>query len=202
MKISAFVSVLVASALAVVSGMTDKATGISFPSVFKGKDCVGVGCRKKGPIKVYSVAMYASGLKDRLASLSQSSKAAMTALRKGAGNDAPISFVLEMNFKVGAEKMASAIAEGVSPRYSGPASDVDKLKDLIFQGVSKKGAATKGTKFSFDCSSDGVTVGVDGNTQGSVPGAGMSSAFCGIYLDDNTVSPPLRKNCLANWCLP
>ena len=193
---------LVLTTLVSVMGMTDKATGISFPKVLKGLDICGVGCRKKGPIKVYSVGLYASGLKEKLSNLSQSSKVALAALQKGAGTDSPMSFLLEMNFKVGAEKMASAIAEGVEPRHTGDASEVAALKDLIFKGVSGKGAATKGTTFQFDCSNDGVGVSVDGKSQGSVGGSKLSSAFCNIYVDNDTVSPPLRKNCLSNWCLP
>eukprot|EP00814_Leptocylindrus_danicus_P014570 CAMPEP_0116014734 /NCGR_PEP_ID=MMETSP0321-20121206/6431_1 /TAXON_ID=163516 /ORGANISM="Leptocylindrus danicus var. danicus, Strain B650" /LENGTH=182 /DNA_ID=CAMNT_0003484397 /DNA_START=122 /DNA_END=670 /DNA_ORIENTATION=+ len=182
--------------------MTDKATGISFPSKLMGMPICGVGCRKKGPIKVYSVGMYASGLQDRLSALSASGAAALAALRKGAGVEDPTTFLLEMNFKVGAEKMASAIAEGVAPRHKGAASDVDELKDLIFNGVAKKGAATKGTTFQFDCTTSGVDVSVDGKKQGNVASAGLSSAFCDIYLDDKTVSPPLRKSCIEKFCMP
>ena len=188
--------------MSIAVAMKDSATGISFPKVLNGLDICGVGCRKKGPIKVYSVGMYASDLKERLSSLSRSSKSALDTLKAGAGTDTPMSFLLEMNFKVGAEKMASAIAEGVAPRHTGDAKEVEELKDLIFKGVAGKGAATKGTTFQFDCSSSGVDVKVDGKAQGSVGDSKLSSAFCGIYVDENTVSPPLRKNCLENWCLP
>lgn len=193
---------LVLAAVGTVAAMTDKATGISFPSQLMGMPICGVGCRKKGPIKVYSVGMYASGLQGRLSALSASGKSALAALRKGAGVDDSTTFLLEMNFKVGAEKMASAIAEGVAPRHKGDASEVDQLKDLIFNGVAKKGAATKGTTFQFDCTSSGVDVAVDGKKQGGVSSSGLSSAFCDIYLDDKTVSPPLRKSCIEKFCLP
>lgn len=202
MKIQNLLGLLIASVISVAIAMKDSATGISFPKALNGLDICGVGCRKKGPIKVYSVGLYASGLKERLTSLSKSSKSTLDALKSGAGTDTPMSFLLEMNFKVGAEKMASAIAEGVAPRHKGDATEVEALKDLIFKGVAGKGAATKGTTFQFDCSSSGIGVKVDGKAQGNVGGSKLSSAFCGIYIDDKTVSPPLRKNCLENWCLP
>lgn len=108
----------------------------------------------------------------------------------------------KMNFKVGAEKMASAIAESVAPRHS-VSSDVDDLKGLIFSGVSEKGAAVKGTVLQFDCSPEnGVGVSVDGKEQGSVASSGLAKAFCRVYLDDDCVSKPLRESILENCCAP
>jgi hypothetical protein len=107
-----------------------------------------------------------------------------------------------MNFKVGAEKMASAIAESVAPRHS-VASEVDDLKGLIFSGVSKKGAAVKGTVLQFDCSPEnGVGVSVDGKEQGNVASTELAKAFCRVYLDDNCVSKPMRESILENCCAP
>jgi len=180
--------------------MTDKATGITFAPKKNGLEIFGVGVRKKGPIKVYSVAMYGtSALKDSLASFSRSDKKALTCLKDGA-RGASTSFLLQMSFKVGAEKMASAIAESVAPRHKGGASEVDELKELIFNGVSAKGAAVKGTTFEFDCSDKGVAVSVDGKAQGSVSSPGLAKAFCDVYLDDKCVSPALRDCILDNCC--
>lgn len=107
-----------------------------------------------------------------------------------------------MNFKVGAEKMASAIAESVAPRHS-VASEVDDLKGLIFAGVSEKGAAIKGTVLQFDCCPEnGVGVSVDGKDQGNVTSSGLAKAFCRVYLDDNCVSKPLRDSILEHCCAP
>jgi hypothetical protein len=96
--------------------------------------------------------------------------------------------------------MASAIAESVSPRHTGSASEVNDLKSLIFHGVEAKGAASKGTTFQFDCSDSGVAVTVDGKSQGAVDSATLSSAFCDVYLDDKCVSPALRQSCVDNCC--
>ena len=188
-----------------VLGMSDKATGITFADKSNGLGIFGVGVRKKGPIKVYSVGMYSSDdFKDTLKEVSRAAdkgKKASAALQNGA-HENPTSFVLHMNFKVGAEKMASAIAESVEPRHS-DSSDVNNLKGLIFKGVSGKGAASKGTILQFDCSPEtGVDVSVDGKEQGNVPSPALAKAFCDVYLDDKCVSPALRENILENCCSP
>lgn len=194
-----------ANLINVDASMTDKATGITFAPKVNDLDVHGVGVRKKGPIKVYSVGMYTSAsLKEKLATLSKTTDKlkALAELRSGAGSERPVTFMLEMSFKIGAEKMASAIAESVAPRHKGSPKDVDELKSMIFNGVDAKGGtATKGTKFQFDCDNSGVSVCVDGKSQGSVSSPSLSSAFCDVYLDDKTVSSALRENCLNNWCL-
>ena len=187
--------------------MTDKATGISFVDKMKEDlTAFGVGVRKKGPIKVYAVGMYCTEtVKESLSAISRAAdakgKEAIALLRKGAKEN-PTTFLLQMNFKVGAEKMASAIAESVSPRHSDE-SEVEDLKALIFKGVSEKGAAVKGTKIQFDCDPEaGVDVSVDGKEQGNVPSGGLAAAFCDVYLDDKCVSQQLKESCLDNCCSP
>jgi Chalcone isomerase-like len=148
-----------------------------------------------------------SALKDRLAAFRQSDPEAKACLRQGALSQAEehagkCSFELEMSFKVGAEKMASAIAESVAPRHQGDKQEVQKLKDLIFNGVSQKGAAVKGTKFQFDCTPHGIDVSVDGKNQGTVPSSGLAKAFCDVYLDDHCVSPALKSSILEYCCAP
>lgn len=190
-------SLLVVSTVA----MKDGATGIPFDSTSKGLSIFGVGVRRKGPIKVYSVGMYGSeNVQEELSTLSKSEskgKNAIATLRKGASEN-PSAFVIKMNFKVGAEKMASAIADSITPRHSS-ASEVSELKDLIFEGVSEKGAAVKGTVIQFDCS-NGVEVTVDGKETGKVESPGLAKALCDVYLDDKSVSPKLRESILENCC--
>jgi len=180
------------------TAMKDGATGIAFDSSKNGLNIFGVGVRRKGPIKVYSVGMYGSeNVQEELATISKADKKAVDALRKGASEN-PSAFVLKMNFKVGAEKMASAIADSVSPRHSS-SSEVSELKDLIFEGVSDKGAAVKGTVIEFDCS-DGVEVTVDGTSKGKVESTGLAKALCDVYLDDKSVSPKLKESIIENCC--
>jgi hypothetical protein len=77
--------------------MTDKTTGISFASKVRDLDLFGVGVRKKGPIKVYSVGMYCSDvLRESLSTISRTAdkgKEALSALCNGAEEN-PTSFVL------------------------------------------------------------------------------------------------------------
>jgi hypothetical protein len=184
-----------------VSAMKDAATGIPFDSKSNALSLFGVGVRRKGPIKVYSVGMYCSdNVQEDLSSISRKDKKAIAALRNGASSN-PTTFVLKMNFKVGAEKMASAIADSISPRHSSD-SEVSQLKDLIFEGVSGKGAAVKGTVLEFDCTDGGVEVKVDGKGYGKVPSDALGKAFRDVYLDDKCVSPKLRENILENCCAP
>jgi hypothetical protein len=184
------------------ANLTDKATGIKFAPTFKDLTLFGVGVRKKGPIKVYSVGMYCSeSLKEKLSTMSKSGKEALQTLRNGA-KETPTTFLLEMNFKVGAEKMANAIAESVTPRYKGKSSDVDDLKSLITTGVGANGSVGKGNKLRFDCLGDAVAVAVDGKDQGKVSSKGLSEAMCDVYLDDKCVSPTMRESCLNECCMP
>jgi accessory colonization factor AcfC len=193
------------------SGMVDPATGITFPSQKNGLEIFGVGVRKKGPIKIYSVACYGNKtVKEVLSSVSRSKtseKDAYTAFQNSIlqqSTGSTTSFVLQMAMKVGAAKMASAIADSVSPRHkSGNPKDVEQLKDLIFQGVSNNGdgSATKGTTFQFDCHSHtGMDVMVNNRHIGTVSSPTLSNAFCSVYCDSECVSPALRKSCIEHCC--
>jgi len=141
-----------------------------------------------------------SALRDKLAAFGKADPKAAACLQEGAHEEGS-SFLLEMSFKVGAEKMASAIAESVAPRHRGDPDEVETLKSLIFNGVAEKGA-TKGTRFQFDCSAGGIDVAVDGKAQGSVPSSGLARAFCDVYLDDKCVSPALKSSILEHCCAP
>lgn len=186
---------------AAAAALVDAATKISFDDNLGGLQLCGVGCRKKGPIKVYSVGMYTDeAAKGSVASLSKSNKSgALNTLRNSLKSSKVTTFLLKMNFKVGAEKMADAIAESVDPRTSDKGA-VDTLKKLILDGVAAKGAATPGTELQFDCLSDGgsVKVSVDGKEVGSAPG--LCTAFCDVFLDDNGVSPAFRDSVVENCC--
>jgi hypothetical protein len=200
---------LLANVGIVVAALKDKATGIAFaPRLVntneqQSLEIFGVGVRKKGPIKVYSVGMYGSAaLKEKLQEirLSANEKGARQTLRDGAKTASCTTFVLEMSFKVGADKMAKAIADSVGGRYTNK-DEVTALQTLIAKSVAKKGAATVGTKIQFNCGEDGVEVAVDGQVQGRVGGRALAAAMCDVYLDDNCVSPALRKNILETNCM-
>merc|ERR1712194_280183 len=143
----------------------------------------------------YSVGMYSDAeAKSRVASISKSDKSgALSTLRNSLKSSKQTTFLLKMNLKVEAKKMASSIADGVNPRASDKAA-VEKLKKLILDGVASKGAATPGTILQFDCSVEGVKVSVDGSEIGTAPG--LTQAFCDVYLDDKSVSPAFRDSCV------
>jgi hypothetical protein len=147
------------------------------------------------------VGMYSGDeAKESIASIPKSDKdTALSTLCNliTATSETTTTFLLKMNFKVGAEKMADAIAESVNPRASNKAQ-VETLKKLILDGVAAKGAATPGTTLQFDCSDEGVRVSVDGKEIGTAPG--LKKAFCEVYLDDKCVSPALRNSCVENCC--
>jgi hypothetical protein len=176
------------------------ATSVVFqPKLDDGLYLVGAGVRKKSVVKVYAVALYGSA--------SVLNAVAPTTLRSVARTfdaSTPItSFILEMTYSAGAEKIGGAIAESVKPRYNGPAADVSVLEALIVEGVNKKGGqATKGTIFRFDCSVEGVAVSVDGSMQGTAKFDGMGSAFVDVFLDDDAVSPTLVSSCMDTWSNP
>jgi hypothetical protein len=75
---------------------------------------------------------------------------------------------------------------------------VNDLKEKIFNGLKKKGSATKGTTLEFDCDAGGVSVTVDGKSQGKAGSASLSKAFCDVYLGEKAVSPALRSSILEN----
>ncbi|KAK1739253.1 SET domain-containing protein [Skeletonema marinoi] len=188
------------------SGLTDKATSVSFqPKLADGLYLAGVGVRKKAIINVYAVAMYTSP--STLASVATLNKGkdAQAALRDSARRFGPTtpmtSFVLEMTFKADGKTIGEAIGEGVKPRYSGPEGDVKELESLIIEGVkSKGGQATKGTIFRFDCTKDGISVSVDGVSQGQVTCDGIGSALVDVFTDNDAVSQQLVDSCLGTWC--
>lgn len=185
---------------AAAAAMVDTATKIGFDDNLGGLPLFGVGCRKKGPIKVYSVGMYSDDVaKASMSSLTKSNKTgALSTLRDSLKSSKVTTFLLKMNFKVGAEKMADAIADSVAPRTS-EMDAVETLKNLILGGVAAKGAATPGTTLQFDCLKNGeVKVSVDGREVGTAPG--LRRAFCDVFLDDNGVSPAFRDSVVENCC--
>lgn len=181
----------------------DKSTGITLPDKANGLPVFGVGARAKGPINVYSVACYGSrSVKGKLAVLSatDNKKEALAMLLSGT-KAGPVTFLLNFNFKVRAEKVAASITDSISSRYKG-SKDVATLKQMLCDGVSKIGTTSKGTTMQFDCTGSGVKVFLDGKNLGYVSSGGLGAAFSGVYLDDKSVSPALRQSCLDNCCKP
>ena len=182
--------------------MVDPTTKIEFDEKLGNLSLLGVGVRKKGPINVYSVGVYSNDDDvGTIAALPKSDKEdALTKLRESIRTTSKTyttTFLLKMSLKVGAEKMAAAIAESVDPRTSDKGA-VETLKQLILDGVAAKGTAAPGTELQFDCSHDGVKVLVDGKEIGTTPG--LCQAFCDVFLDKDGVSPALRDSIVEHSC--
>eukprot|EP00985_Skeletonema_marinoi_P026459 scaffold20508_cov99-Skeletonema_marinoi.AAC.1 len=191
-----------------VKPITEQSTGITFDAKLDdGLDLylVGAGVRKKAMINLYGVAMYSSpSMMEMLSPHQRENPEARNALLDAARtfvSSSHTSFVVEMAFKADAKTISQAIAKSAARRYSGPEADVAVLEELIFDGVqSKGGQATKGMKFRFDCSQEGVSVCVDGDDQGEVLCEGLGAAFVDVFMDEKAVSPQLVNNCLDTWC--
>ncbi|KAL7449112.1 hypothetical protein ACHAWC_001203 [Mediolabrus comicus] len=183
-----------------VKPIQEYATSVTFvPKLDDGLYLVGAGVRKKSIVKVYAVALYSSPTVLQ-ALVKESTSGMRNAARSFSPSSPMTSFVLEMTYSAGAEKIAGAIAESVKPRYSGNPSDISELEALIVKGVNMKGGqASKGTIFRFDCSGEGVRVSVDGSDQGVAAFEGMGSAFVDVFLDDDAVSPSLIDSCVDTW---
>jgi len=180
-----------------LKAIQEYATSVTFdPILEEGLYLVGAGVRKKSIIKVYAVAMYGSA--SLLNNVSPSTLG--NAARSFSQSSSITSFVLEMVYSVGAEKIASAIGESVRPRYDGESSDIDVLESLIIEGVNNVGGhAVKGTTFRFDCTLEGVKVSVGGAHQGTASFNGLGSSLVDVFMDDNAVSPTLVDNCIDTW---
>jgi len=188
---------LLAALLAIASGeVIERSTKISFPATVGENPLLGVGVRKKGPIKVYAVGSYSKGIATSLdAALvggGFARKALKALLTKGFQEDPSTTFLLKMNMKVGGEKIANAISEGVGSRLStaNPAA-MSNLSRIITTGL-KNEPATKGTTLQFACEGSDVSVAVNGNDCGKVEG--IASAFRNVYFDDKSVSDTMKEN--------
>jgi hypothetical protein len=191
-----------------IQALTDKATGVLFDAKLDGEQyLVGVGVRKKSIISIYAVAMYAYPTVLKAIAVFPKrgqEKEAQIAMRDGArtfdSTSPTTTFVLHMVYKVDASTIAAAIADSVRPRYSGDADNVKQLESLISDGVKNKGGyATKGTILRFDCSAQGVSVSLDGVSQGNVMCGSIGSAFVDVFMDERAVSPKLIESCLNTW---
>ncbi|EJK52538.1 hypothetical protein THAOC_28172 [Thalassiosira oceanica] len=180
-----------------LESIREYSTGITFVPHLNGLYLVGAGVRKKSIVKVYAVAMYSSPTV--LLSATSSSSLGIAARTFSDSNNAT-TFQLEMVYSVSAEKIASAIAESVRPRYQGSPSNISELESLIIKGVNEFGGqAYKGTTFQFECTSQGVLVTVNDSLQGGATFEGLGSALVDVFMDESAVSPTLVDSCLKTW---
>ena len=111
--------------------------------------------RTKGPIKVYAVGEYDSG-----------------------------TFLLRMSYGVGAQKMASALADALKPRCK-DAKQIEEFETCLLSGLPN--GAPKGTELEFATGGSKLSVSVNQKPLGAVGSKALCSAFAAIYTDRNAV---------------
>ncbi|KAL3809261.1 hypothetical protein ACHAXA_002247 [Cyclostephanos tholiformis] len=174
-------------------------TGIPLlPKLDEGLYLVSFGVHKKSILKLYAIGIYSSPPVLKVGM----SPTTLRAMARTFDQSTPITtFVLEMAFGIGVEKIAGAIAKSVKPQYDGPQLDVCALELLIIAGVKGIGGqAGKGMVFlCFDCSKDGVGMSVDGRLQGvATTGAGVLGSVMDMFMDSDTFSHSLVARCVKN----
>jgi len=195
-------SLLLVLAAPLALGRIEPSTKISFPEKRGGQSLVGVGVRKKGPIKVYGVGMYVDGFASKMSLSKFKSTAAekvdssfyKACVEGGFGK----TLVLKMKFGVSKEKMAGAIADSVKPRISGDKSAVAKLEESLLVGCdkyAKDGRAGPGTEFCFAIRGASMGVSVNGKSVATISSKPLCKALLNCYLDGSSVSPGLKSTC-------
>jgi hypothetical protein len=155
---SSFLSLLVICLLGLLAGdvfaIPEPKTGIDFPPKYQGASLSKVGCRTKGPVKVYACGQYDE------------------------------TFLLKMNMKVGAEKMASALSDALKPRCR-DAACIEEFKTIMTKGLPK--GCTKGMSLAFVTKGGKVAILANDKSIGSVSSKPLAKAFQGIYTDKKAV---------------
>ena len=146
-----------------VRALKEPKTGMDFPAKYQGSKLSKWGVRTKGPIKVYSVGQYGE------------------------------TFLLKMNMKVGAEKMASAIADALKPRCK-DAECIEEFKTVMTDGLPK--GCSKGMSLSFATKGGKIAMSVNNKSIGTVSSKPLAEAFQGIYTDRKAVCKlsPVEKS--------
>lgn len=196
---------LIAALCGLATGRVEPATKINFKDSQGGQSLVGVGVRKKGPIKVYGVGMYADKLGAKMA-LSKFSK-----YKDSPVSEVPAAFyqaltgsfgktlVLKMSYGVSKEKMAGALASSIKPRMGGGGGQVlADFEQALLDGCeahAKGGRACAGTEFAFKVKGSSLGVSVNGKQVKTLSSAPLCKALLNCYFDAKTVSPALKSTC-------
>lgn len=182
----------------VVADVVDKSTGAKFKDVIGDKHCLGCGVRAKGPIKIYSVAIYANkgNIKNKLAKLKGKDGASLKSSKalQDAVTDGPTRVVMKLARSIGSDFFASALNKSISPRMNG--KDGEKLKefkDLFTKAVGDK-KLTPSDELQYDICGTAFTSYVNGKNIGTVRSAVLGKAFLNCYMDSNSVSGAAKES--------
>lgn len=145
----------------------------------------GAGIRSKFFIKVYVGALYVAEKAGAPAAIIDS--------------NAPRRVSLRMLRDLDAESLQSALDEGLRNNLS-PAEFAEiKVQAEQLAGIMKGiGKAREGDTVVIDFSGDGVSVGLNGEARGKVPGATFARALLKVWLGDKPADAALKKAMLGN----
>jgi len=163
-------------------------TGITFPPIFKSKQLLGVGVRKKYHfVNVYAVALYGDpkdfqGLKPE-----EHEKVLLDP-------STPRTLRIVMNRTVTMEQVIAALLEVVEPRMHG--KDLHALE--YFGLLRDYGDLHKGEDVVFHITDDAVEVGlacspIEHVTKSKV----FARAVCDVYFGEDAISPTVKASALA-----
>ena len=188
----AVICVLVLVQLApMVECRVEPASGHTYGDTCGALDLAGVGIRKKGPIKVYSVALFA----DKAACQKECKDPSSDKFDWFCASPSSKEIVLKMCRDVGTDKMASAIGDAIGSRMGGKdAAALNQLKSAMQSGFDKTGGAKAGTKLTFKSAKSKLSLFINGQQQTECSSATLVKAFYGTYTDKNAVSPTLKAD--------
>jgi len=165
-----------------------------------GLQLAGEGVRSKGPIKVYTAAIYLDrgGVVSALKKIKSLSKSASDLAKSRDFEDAIINggfakhVVLKMSRNVSGKTMAEAIGDSVKPRMKGKDSkQLSEFQNILLSSL-KDGAKT-GMILSFEGTSS-LTVKINGTKKGSVSSPALCKAFIDVYVGKDCVSSSLKSS--------
>lgn len=183
------------------SAAKDPSTGLSFGESHSGSKLAGLGTRTKGPLKIYSAALYVNPTMVRF-KLGKYKGQPADGLKQEF-YDALVKssvikvIVLKMAMGISKEKLANALSDSVRPRMGGDLDAVPKFADAILSGFQAGGKASAGTELAFGLQGNGLCVSVNGKSCGSVKSSKLVEALTKCYMDDKAVSPALKRSCAS-----
>lgn len=145
----------------------------------------GAGLRTRFFFKVYVGALYAREKTSNVATLVDTVE--------------PRRMVLRMLRNVDANTLREALEEGLKNNISAPElaelkPQIDQLTTLM-TGIGK---VKKGDAVTLDLTAEGVSVGLNGEVRGKIPGSGLARALLKVWLGDRPVDASLKQALLGN----
>jgi long-chain acyl-CoA synthetase len=144
----------------------------------------GAGLRTKLFFKVYVIALYAPQKSSRATELIDSTQ--------------PRRVVLHMLRQVDADSMLAAFRDGLRDNLgdagvAGFKPQIERLESIM----RAIGTSKPGDRISIDFTSEGTTIGINGQDKGSISGASFGGAMLKIWLGDKPIDDKLKQALLG-----